>query len=384
MNGRDAVLRFRDAVRRELAFITGSRPMLAALFLVPACSILLIAAMLSRGSIDALPVAVVDEAQTDSSRAVVRLLAARPELHLTSAPTSVTAAEAEMRSGRIWAYAQLPKGFGEGSPIAGEPVRIFYNATYLSVGSMLERGFRAALRGAMIDSLRDQTRRTGLDIGKAAVPQIQVSVLFNPQASFEWFLQALVQPAMMHLLAACVGVFAMARELGGDDGRSFAEWHRQTGGGIPALLGKLTPYLVVLAWWGAAWMIWLIGIRGWRMEGSLLATWCAQTTLLVASLAISFALVSALRKDVVAYSVCALYAGSALAYSGGSLPIEGAPTLARWWHWALPFTHYLSAQMDQFIGAPSVFAWRTVGLLGLYALAGLAFATLAAREKQSA
>lgn len=375
------MMRLLAVAGREARFIFGSRIMLVALILVPLSSLVLIAAMLSRGALEGLPVAVVDEAQSPVSRSVTALLAARPELRIVPAPPSAFAAEVAMRRGQLWAYAQIPAGFGEPAGAADnrQPVRIFYNAAYLSVGSVLAQTFETALTGAMRQEAMERARRAGLPIDRIALPQVQVSVLFNPQASFEWFLQALIQPAILHLVAACVGVFAMAREL---DGASLARWRAETGGGAVALAGKAIPYLAILAWWGAAWMIWLVGVKGWRMAGSLPATYAAQVALLAATLAISLALVATSRKDVIAYSVSALYAGSALAYSGGSLPIDGASLPARIWHYALPFTHYLEAQMDQFLGAPTVLAIRSVILLTFYALAALAIAGLTSDRDQ--
>ena len=68
------------AARRELQAILRSRPLLTALFLVPGFAILLIAAMLSRGALEALPVALVAR----SPRKAVSLLPlrwrARPRL----------------------------------------------------------------------------------------------------------------------------------------------------------------------------------------------------------------------------------------------------------------------------------------------------------------
>ena len=94
--------------------------------------------------------------------------------------------------------------------------------------------------------------------------------------------------------------------------------------------------------------------------------------------------VAGARRDVFGYSLSALYAGSALAYSGGSLPIEGAPTVARFWHQVLPFTHYLTAQMDQFLGAPARQASGAALLLTGYAAAGLALATWLGGRKSPA
>jgi len=378
-----ALARLGGAARREAGFIATSRVMLLALVVVPFCAIAIVAAMLSQGALQALPVAVVDNARTSESQALVRLLSGRPEVRIAAQPVSDAAAEAAMRRGQIWAFVSIPRGFGQ-LRAADEPIRLYYNAAYLSVGSTVERSLATALRGSIIAGIEDNAWRAGVLSDRAAIPQVQISVLFNPEASFEWYLQALIQPAMLHLLAACVGVYAMARELGGPDGRSLDAWRAETGGGAAALTGKLVPYLTVLSFWGAVWMVWLVGFKGWRMEGSLLATFAAQLALIAASLALSFGFVAGARRDVFGYSLSALYAGSALAYSGGSLPIEGAPTVARFWHQVLPFTHYLTAQMDQFLGAPARQAWGAALLLTGYAAAGLALATWLGGRKSPA
>ena len=340
--------RFRAAVLREARFIRGSRLMLLTLLAMPLASLLLIAAMLSRGALDSLPVGVVDEAQTPAGRAVLQALAAQPELRIAQAYSARAAADAALRDGRIWAYVAVPPAFGELAPrVDPAVVLVRYNAAYLSVGSVLERALMRAVDGASREVLQAAARARGLQAW--SLPQVQTSVLFNPQASFEWFLQALVQPAILHLFAACLGVYALLREL---DGTSLAAWRQQTGGGTAALAGKAMPYLFMMALWGAAWLVWLVGLRGWRMPGSLWLAWLAQLALFAASLGISFLLVAVTRKPGLSFSVTALYAGSALAYSGGSLPLQGAPAVVRGWSEALPFTHYLRLQMDQFLGAP--------------------------------
>jgi ABC-2 type transport system permease protein len=275
VNAPSVLARLSGAARREAGFIVTSRAMLMALVVVPLCAIAIIAAMLSQGALQALPVGVVDNARTSESQALVRLLSGRPEVRIAAQPVSDTAAEAAMRRGEIWAFVSIPRHFGQPGG-ADEPIRLYYNAAYLSVGSTVERSLATALRGSIITGLKDNAWRAGVLSDRVAIPQVQISVLFNPQASFEWFLQALIQPAMLHLLAACVGVYAMARELGGADGRSLDAWRAETGGGVAALAGKLAPYLTVLSFWGAVWMVWLMGFKGWRMEGSLLATFAAQ------------------------------------------------------------------------------------------------------------
>ena len=113
MTAPSAFARLGGATRREAGFIATSRVMLLALVVVPFCAIAIVAAMLSQGALQALPVAVVDNARTSESQALVRLLSGRPEVRIAAQPVSDAAAEAAMRRGQIWAFVSIPHGFGQ-------------------------------------------------------------------------------------------------------------------------------------------------------------------------------------------------------------------------------------------------------------------------------
>ena len=82
----------------------------------------------------------------------------------------------------------------------------------------------------------------------------------------------------------------------------------------------------------------------------------------------------------------AIYAGSALAFSGGTLPLSGASWFARSWSAALPYPHYLPLAMDQFIGAPPSLALRPALTLLAYTLVagGLAWVLIAGQRRRPA
>lgn len=367
---------FRTAFTREVGLIRASPALLAAITIVPALSLLLIVAMLSRGSLGDLPIAIVDKSHSPASRALVSDMVAQGGLTIAKAPANDAEADLLLRSGRIWAYAVIPATFGDPAPTA-EPVRISVNATYLSVGSTVERKLRRSVLGAFSEQVRAAAAQRGLALDRESMPGIQVNLLFNPQSSLEFYLEALVQPAILHLIAACVGAFVVVSEFRGG---SLAGWAAETGGGAGAWAGKYLPYVAVLGWWGAMWMIWLVGIRGWRMEGSLAFAMTGQVALLAASLALSGAIAALTRQSGIAFSASALYAGSALAYSGGSLPIEGAAAPVVWWSEALPFTHYLRLQMDQFIGSPIAVDLPGLALLLAYGVLGFGLCLVATRN----
>ena len=370
--------RFRAALLRELALIRASRALLTAITVAPALSLLMIAAMLSRGSLGDLPIAIVDESHSPASRTLAKDMVAQGGLAIAEAPANEAEADLLLRSGKVWAYAVIPATFGDPPPTP-EPVRVSVNATYLSVGSTVEREMRRAVLGAFAGQVQAAAAQRGIALDRENLPGIQVNLLFNPQSSLEFYLEALIQPAILHLVAACVGAFVVASEFRGG---SLARWAAETGGGASAWAGKYLPYLAALGWWGAMWMIWLVGIRGWRMEGSLAFAMTGQLALLAASLALSGAIAALTRQSGVAFSASALYAGSALAYSGGSLPIEGSAAPVVWWSQALPFTHYLRLQMDQFLGSPIAVDLPGLALLLVYAAAGFGLCLVATRARR--
>lgn len=365
---------FAAAWRREWAHLMRCRWDLAMVTLFPALAIVIVAAMLIQGVPRELPVAIVDQDQSAFSRAVVRSVAAAPSLTIAERPTDMPAAEVLARSGKVWAILHIPKGASDGLARSKTPaIHIFYNASFLTIGASAASGLSGAVKDVIADRGMAALHARGLPAMRVHPPPVQVTILFNPQTSFEWYLQALIHPAVLHLLTACVAVMALGREL---EGRSLARWKRETGGGLAALLGKFAPYLLFLGLWAAVWMIWLLGVRGWTMGGSLMLTLAAQILLFAGTMAISVLLVAGVRKPSFAFSASALYAGSALAYSGGTLPLEGGSLFARGWSQALPFTHYLRLQMDQFLGTPLADAIPALLALGLYLVVPLALALL--------
>ena len=99
--------------------------------------------------------------------------------------------------------------------------RVSYNAAFLSTGGIAEAGITSALTAAALEAASANGPVAGASIVRLPAPPVSVNILANPQASFEWYLQALVDPAVLHLLVACAAAMAMGRAL---HDRSLADW----------------------------------------------------------------------------------------------------------------------------------------------------------------
>ncbi|GLR48724.1 ABC transporter permease [Sphingomonas astaxanthinifaciens] len=353
---------FSRALAAEIDHLVADRWDQLLLFVMPLVLLGLMAAMLLQGVPRDLPVAVVGGRDDQAARDFVQSLEDSPAIRVAARLRSEEEALSLVRRGRIIAFVQLPASLAP----RDEPVlRISYNASYLSTGGIAEAGMAQALVEAGRTAAISASGLDGLSALRLAPIPVSLAILANPEASFEWYLQALVDPAVLHLLIACAAAMAMGRAL---DGRSLAGWVARSGGGAGALAGKLLPYVAICGAWGAAWLIWIAGVRGWQPQGSLALIMAGQLLLLAGTACISAMLVALSKETSTALAASAVYAGSALAYSGGSLPVEGAGLLTRAWSGLLPFTHYLELQMDQWLGAPARVAAPQFLILALYVL----------------
>ncbi|MET4682121.1 ABC transporter permease [Brevundimonas faecalis] len=369
------------ALKAELAHLGRDRWDQFLLFGMPLILLAVIAAMLFQGVLRGVPVAVVDQDHSAFSRAAIRNMEASTGLRVVAAPTDLEAAWPLMRSGRIYSLAYIPKGASRDALRKPEAVIVYYNGAFQTVGSLAASAQTTALTAAALPLIRDRAHAAGVPAARLSPPAVQVTVLGNPQTSFELFLGGLIAPGVLHLLTACGAVMAMGREL---KGGSLADWSaRMEGRTAAAILGKLIPYVVVFTLWGALWIAWLCGWRGWGVEGDMAVLLTGVFALAAATAAIS-ALLVVLTGDLdVSFSATAIYAGSAIAFSNGTLPLTHGPAFAQIWSAALPFTHYLKLQNEQMVLGSSLMT--SLGpLLTLSAVALGAFALAVPLAKRRA
>lgn len=335
---------------------------------IPLLALALFAWMFGAGVPRALPVAVVDHDNSAMSRELVRMIDAAPGLQVAARPADMQQAWAAVRAAEVYAVVHVPEGSGREILRGGSAVVFaYYNASHQTAGQAAERGIGDAVQAAGGRFVRaDVARIRGPDAVRAAPLRVQATVLANAARSYEQFLLGLLFPALLYLAACLAMVSALGREL--RDGTA-GEWLQSCGDRLlPAVAGKLAPYLLLFTVHGTGSLVWLAAIRG-GVAGSAALLLAAQAGLYLASAGIALLLVGATRNLGVALSVTGLYAGTALAFSGATFPMQGAPLFAQAWSRLLPLTAYLKLQVQQLeLGADWTASLPTVGGLLLFML----------------
>ncbi|MDM0047317.1 ABC transporter permease [Variovorax dokdonensis] len=361
------------ALGREIAWLARSPWDLALLTIAPLLTLVVLGAMFIQGSARDLPIAVVDADHSPISRQLVRNLRASAQVQVVAEPDQLEQAWTMARQTKVWAVVLIPEGL-QRDVLAGRQgqISLYQNASFYSVGALAGRGVDAAVSALQQQVLPELARAHNVPAAlRVQVPRIQATMLFNPQLSYEWFLEALLQPGILHVLLSCAVAVAMGRAMKADGqaaGRGF-------GANTLALAGMLAPYVVAFTAWQMAGTAWLCGWRGWGVHGSLAMLLAGQVALYACYAAIAAVVALLLRDTYTTLSAVALYGGPAMTFSDATLPVLGAPVFTQVWSQVLPFSHYVRLQMEQmFMGAPAADSLPSLGVLvgvalGMFVLA---------------
>ncbi|NKF21835.1 ABC transporter permease [Solimonas marina] len=365
----------RLAWRQEIAVLRADRWERVLLWVMPGIALLFMAWMFARGTLDNIPIVVVDLDHSTFSRRLTRELDASPRLDVCARTEDMAQAQSLIRRGDAWLMLYIPPGT-EAATQRRQPAAIFidYNASYLTLGSNARLGAIESVAASLTQLIVDRARERGLPAAHLAGPRVQTQILFNPSMNFEFYLESLIDPAILHLLlsSACIAVAGRLLREGRMHGR---RWSRRE---LAArAVGRLTPYVLGFSVWGCAWVAWLAGWRGWPVQGSLPLLLFGQFLLFTTTAAVAALIIAVVRDVDTGFSISTVYGGSALAYSNGSLPVDHGAWFARVWSQALPYTHYFRLQVDQWtIGAPSSVSLPSLCVLLLYTALPLGAAVL--------
>lgn len=362
---------FLAGARREIAFLRGSFWDLFLVVWLPLALLALVAVQMSAGVMRDLPVAVVDADGGSVARDLVRRLDASPGLRVAARPKDMAEAESVVRSNRAYAIVMLPQGL-ERAVLRGEAGRVlvFYNASYSTPSGSVLREVGAVIQ-SQARTLAAQQSAAILGPGRVrpAPIQVQSRILYNPQASYELQLVALIHPALLHLLFMVAVVSALGRELrDGTIGGWLAGPPREA---AAAVVGKIAPYVAIFLVWGALATIYLAAFRGWPVEGSVGLLLAGYVGLYLAYAGMATLIVGLTLSMGQALSMTALYAGASFAFAGAIFPIESASAFARVWSALLPYTTFARLVAEQWMmGAPAAMSVKLLLILMTFAVVG--------------
>jgi hypothetical protein len=237
---------FRDPVRWMGALVC---PLFALLFM---------ATVFGPGTMDRLPVGVVDHDDTALSRQIIRRAEASPSLHLVRHFTDEAEARQALQRRQVYGYLRIPYQFQQ-HLLNGQPTALAVISHYalLSVGSRVSTAFRTAVAGDAMPFL-------GVNL-----PQYNVNINYVVYLTYPFFF------VLLQVLCLLVTIYVCGR----DGLRRGPLW--------PAV-AKLIPYTVAYALVSLVAhevCFGLMDIPGWSVAGLL---WLASVGFILATQAVGY------------------------------------------------------------------------------------------------
>ena len=367
-----------EVMRREWGILRTRPIYFFGMILAPFLTAFLLLYMMAGGLPQDMPVAVVDEDGSATSRALVRSLDAFQSSRVSLRALSMQEALSAMRRSEVYAIYHIPRGLQAHAGSARQPkIHYYTNGSYLMAGSFTFRDMKmlSELASAKVGLQTGQARgRTEEQIMGAIQPiRVQLEVMSNPWLNYSAYLTTTILPGVLQLMIFLITSYSIGVEIKRRTARSWLA--AADGSMVRALVGKLLPHTLIflLVGWSLqgllyGWMGYPLQSSWWSMAGAMLAL-----VLSAQSLGAFFvALIPVLRMSL---SLGSLLGMLSFSISGMSIPVSTMSPAVQALSHIFPLRYYYQIGINQaLIGAPWVEAMPLY--LGLLAFLLLPLVTL--------
>ena len=214
----------------------------------PLVVVIFFTSLMNEGLPTDMPVGIVDQDNTPTTRQMVRTLDAFQTSHVVAYYPTVNEARHAIQRNEIYAFLYIPKGTTAGLMNASQPkISFYYSSVSLVAGSMLFRDLKtvSTLGSASVGMAKlSMFGKTSDEIKTFLQPiAIDLHMIGNPWANYNIYLSAIMVPGVLMLFIFLITPYSIGTEL---KFRRSREWMMLAGGNPHvALIGKLLPQTLI-------------------------------------------------------------------------------------------------------------------------------------------
>ena len=336
----------------------------------PLVVVLFFTSLMKEGVPTDMPVGIVDQDNSATSRALVRKLDAFQTTHVVAHYENMNEARKAIQRNEIYAFLLIPNGTEKGLMTSTQPkVSFYYSSVSLAAGSLLMRDLKtiSTLGSAAVGMQKlSALGKTSEEITTFLQPiAVDLHMIGNPYANYNYYLSSVMVPGLIMVFVFLITPYSIGTEQ--KFGRA-KEWMRMAGNNpYLAIAGKMLPQtLIFLAIFylfefyiyyvlkfphpGGALPILLLGLL------SVLACQCFGI--------FAFGLMPSLRMSM---SICSLWSVVSFSICGATYPIFSMDAPIEAIGQLFPLRHYyMIYQMNIFNGFPMAEAVLHWGALILF------------------
>lgn len=302
------------------------------------------------GSVQRVPVGIVDLDNSILSRQVSRTLNGLQQVDIRNQYTNFAEARDAVQRGEVLGFFLIPEDLEERALGGRQPVVSYYvNYAYYAPASMQYKGFKTMSLLANGAIVQTAMRTVGLPnevISATLQPyQTHVHALNNPFTNYNFYLNSTFVPCFFALFILLVTAFSLGLELKSGLSR---QWLRTSGNSMfLALLGKLVPQTVLFTavGWFIQWMMYRcydfpLNCNPWNML-------IAMFLLVIANQSVALLMYCFVPNFRYGTMLCTLLGMLSFSFSGFSLPQESMYSWVTAIGYVMPIKYYFLIMVDQ-------------------------------------
>ena len=369
---------FHAVLLREWHRMTSRRLYFGVCIVLPLFTLFFMATIFGNGQMENIPIGIIDQDNTASSRAIVRNISAVPTFNVTQHFVNEAAAREAVQKKEIYGYLSIPPQF-EQDAITGKNATLsyYYHYVLMSVGGELMAAFETSLAPVSLSPIVMQAVALGVDQEQITTFLLPVQAnnhpIYNPSLDYSVYLSQPFFFVLFQVLILLTTVYATGIEI---KFRTADEWLTVAKGNmVTAVLGKLLPYTIIyiLIGWFANYV--MFGILHIPFQGSWLLMNSMTVLFIIATQALGLFLFSLFPAISLIISIVSMVGSLGATLSGVTFPVPNMFPLVRDASYLFPVRHFTEAmQMMLYGGSGFIHLWTTAVILCIFPL--LAFLLL--------
>ncbi len=350
-----------DIALREIGILWRNRIYGFCMLVFPLLLVVFFTTMLDDGIPQDLPVGVIDQDNSATSRTLIRNLDAMQSSRVVCRFANVTEARNAMQEGKVYAYLLIPEGTAAKLMAGRQPkISYYYTMTCLSAGSMASKDLKTiGMLGSMAVGRTKLSAKgaTSRQVRAALQPvSIDAHMIANPHGSYNYSLTTVFVPGILMLFMALLSAYALGMELKFDTGK---EWLALADGNIlVAIVGKYLVHALVFLLVMLLYQYYIFCVLHFPHLGGVWSIVRLTVLQVVASLGFgifAFGLMPSLRMSM---SISSLWFVLGISMCGSAFPVMGMDAPLQAMSWLFPLRHYwMLYQTTVLNGFPVIDVW---------------------------
>lgn len=361
-----------SVIKREIMAIVTDRLYLSVVLALPIAMLLFFTIMFYDGTIDNLPVVLVDRDNSPMSQELANMVQSTPGVEIVAEVQSIDEAEGLMLDGKVVAIIYIDKGFEE-SIYAGvtTEVELYISGVNMSASGVVERNLQTVVETLSSGVALSKLQSMGLGYREAMADvmpiNLHTNIVGNPYLNYGYYLAPIFMFMGLVIFIVVGTTYALGRELRYATAK---EWLCVAEGALlRGVVGKFLPLTTIYILYTQLVYFILFVVMGMECKGDYVMLCLGGALLVLAYQAVSLFIVTITANLRLALSLGGGYAVMAFTFSGITFPVMAMYGVAQLLSKIFPLSYFSNVLISQaVVGAPEVYNAKDFVLLWLFVL----------------